>query len=228
MNIAICKNNNEVEQKIVNEIPVIIIKNFEKEEVCNQMRCSAHLFSKQNSPKLGCRFQETFWQIDVLPSKVLTDRIFRTWCIFPSDDLPIVNSTASVFKKMELFQKKYLGVESFINDTVQRRPQIIHYPVGGGFFDWHSHSRLPTNYGLILNLSKKGRDFNVGQTEIKAENGEVIKVEDYADIGDLILFRYDLPHRVAPCDSDQDLMFSENGRWTAVLPLIDSTRADLA
>ena len=117
--------------------------------------------------------------------------------------------------------KKYLGIEKFINDKVQRRPQLLHYPVGGGFFDWHTHPRFPNNYGLILNLSKKGRDFNAGQTEVKIENGEIIKVEDYADIGDLILFRYDLLHRVSPCDSDRDLVFSEGGRWTAILPLLE-------
>ena len=224
MNIKICENDdNKITQYIADEIPLIIVKNFEKESVCNSVRQSAHLFSKQNSPKLGDRFIETFWRIDVLPSKVMTDRIFRSWYIFPGDNLPIVNSTMMMFEKMGFFQKKYLGIEKFINDKVQRRPQILHYPTGGGFFDWHMHHRFPNNYGLILNLSKKGRDFNKGQTEVKMESGEVLKVEDYADIGDLILFRFDLSHRVAPCDPDQDLIFSEKGRWTAVLPLMDST-----
>ena len=222
MNPKICENgDNKITQYIADEIPVIIVNNFEKESVCNYIRQSAHLFSKQNSPKLGDQFTETFWRIDVLPSKVITDRIFRTYCILPGDELPIVNSTLPIFEKMELFQKKYLGIEKFINDKVKRRPQILHYPLGGGFFDWHAHPRFPNNYGLILNLSKKGRDFNAGQTEVKTENGEIIKVEDNADIGDLILFRYDLLHRVAPCDSDQDLVFSERGRWTAILPLLE-------
>ena len=227
INVAICGiDDNKITQYIEDEIPVIIVKNFEKESVCNNVRQSVHFFKKQNSPKLGDRFTETFWQISVLPSKAITDRIFRTCLIFPDDELPVVNLTMPIFKKMESFQKKYLGIEKFINDKVQGRPQIIHYPIGGGFFDWHTHPRFPTNYGLILNLSKKGRDFNFGQTEIKTENGEIIKVEKYADIGDLILFRYDLSHRVAPCDPDQDLVFSEKGRWTAVLPLLEKKTTD--
>ena len=142
-------------------------------------------------------------------------------CIYPNEIIPIVNQTDTIFKKMELLQNKYLGVNHFINNKVQRRPQIIHYPQGGGFFDWHEHPRFPTNYGLILNLSKKGRDFKEGGTEFRLENSEIIRTEDYADIGDLILFRYDLPHCVSKCDSSMDLCFSKKGRWTAVLPLLD-------
>lgn len=222
MNIAVCENNNlEIKNQIKAKAPVIIIKNFADKEVCNKVVESAHLFTKKNKPKIGNRFIETFWQIDVLPSRVQTDRIFRSLCIYPNDNIPIVNQTEIIFKKMELLQNECLEVEKFLNDRVKRRPQIIHYPQGGGFFDWHKHPRFPTNYGLILNLSKKGRDFEKGGTEFKIETGEKISTEEYADIGDLILFRYDLPHSVSKCDSDEDLSFSKKGRWTAVLPLLD-------
>ena len=36
-----------------------------------------------------------------------------------------------------------------------RRFQFIHYPKGGGFFDWHEHPRYPVNYGMILNRVKR-------------------------------------------------------------------------
>jgi len=174
INVAICGiDDNKITQYIEDEIPVIIVKNFEKESVCNNVRQSVHFFKKQNSPKLGDRFTETFWQISVLPSKAITDRIFRTCLIFPDDELPVVNLTMPIFKKMESFQKKYLGIEKFINDKVQGRPQIIHYPIGGGFFDWHTHPRFPTNYGLILNLSKNKNTVNL---EI-SDNGQGIRKE---------------------------------------------------
>ena len=228
MKLVICENNDDIRKQIINETPVIIIKHFEKEEVCNTVIKSAHVFTKKNKPKIGNRFKETFWQFDVLPTKVLTERIFRTLCIHSSDKLPIVELTRMIFEKMALFQDKFLSIEESLNDKIQRKPQIIHYPIGGGFFDWHTHPRFPTNYGLILNLSKKGRDFNEGQTEIKVNRKAIIKVDKYADIGDLILFRYDLPHRVAPCDPREDLIFSSKGRWTAILPLLDASRQEVS
>ena len=99
-------------------------------------------------------------------------------------------------------------------------PIVIHYPIGGGFIQWHSHPRFPNNYGLILNLTQKGEHFDKGGfTEIVSTDGEVIKLEEHCNAGDLVLFKYDLKHRVAPCDSDKDLTFAANGRWTAILPI---------
>ena len=222
--IIITKKSPEITQHISNEAPVILVKNFIEEDICNHVRESSHLFTKKNTPKIGDRNKETFWRIDVLPSKVETERIFRTLCIFPEDKLSIVKTTNPVFNKMAEFQDEYLELGSHINSDIQRRPQILHYPVGGGFFDWHTHPRFPNNYGLILNLSKKDRDFKQGQTEVILDNKKVIKLDDYTDIGDLILFRYDLTHRVAPCDPEEDLVFSDKGRWTAVLPLLSNER----
>ena len=223
MQIINLSDVNRIKELISKEESVFIIKNFEKAEKCDYIKQEAYSFCKNNEPRLGDRFLETFYQIDVLPSGVATNRIFRSLCIYPSDTLPIVDISEPLFTKMHSFQKIYLGCGEYINENVKIRPQIIHYPPGGGWFDWHSHPRKPTNYGLIVNLSKKHRDFNIGQTEIVGDDGELIKVDDYADIGDLILFRYDLLHRVAPCDPEKDLTFSLDGRWTAVLPLMDSS-----
>jgi len=88
-----------------------------------------------------------------------------------------------------------------------------------GFFDWHSHPRFPVNYGLILNLSEKCVNLNEGATEIIRNNGDKICVEDFSDIGDLILFKFDLKHRVAPCNPKDDMVFDVNGRWTALMPI---------
>jgi len=222
MQIVNLSDVDKIKELISKDEPVFIIKNFEKAEKCDFIKREAHLFCKNNEPRLGNRFLETFYQIDVLPSGVETDRIFRSLCIYPEDIFPIVDISESLFTKMYSFQKTYLGCGKYINGNVKTRPQILHYPQGGGWFDWHKHLRKPTNYGLIVNLSKKHRDFNTGQTEVVNDDGELIKVDDYADIGDLILFRYDLLHRVAPCDPEKDLAFSLAGRWTAVLPIMSS------
>jgi hypothetical protein len=102
-NVVNCEiNDNKVSENIVDEIPVIIAKHFEKEYACNSIRKYAHDFSKKNNPKLGHRLKETFWQMDVLPSKVITDRIFRTFCIVPDDKLIIVNKSMPILPLLEI------------------------------------------------------------------------------------------------------------------------------
>ena len=66
------------------------------------------------------------------------------------------NREFCTFEKMSTFQSKFVTNTDRIGKGEKRYSKIIHYPPGGGFFDWHTHPRFPTNYGLILNLSKKG------------------------------------------------------------------------
>ena len=196
--------------------PVIVIKNFENENELNNIRKSLHNHTKEIPYRLGDQFSETFVQMDVLPSKVQTHRIFRTFFFSKDDGSNIFSLTRPIFQKLKSFHNQYLAYEDFSPNQYSILEQVIHYPKGGGFFDWHVHTRFPVNYGVILILAKKDRDFKVGQTEIKVNN-DIINIDDFADIGDLALFRFDLEHRVAPCDPREDLTFSDNGRWTAVL-----------
>jgi len=71
---------------------------------------------------------------------------------------------------------------------------------------------------LILYLSEKGKDYKHGDTEFKDVDGSILTAQD-ARKGDLVLFKFDLPHRVSPCDPDEDLCFGRNGRWSLVLPI---------
>ena len=48
---------------------------------------------------------------------------------------------------------------------------------------------------------------------------EALSVEDHLHDRMLILFRYDLKHRVAPCDPAKQLTFDTNGKWSAILPI---------
>lgn len=130
-----------------------------------------------------------------------------------------LDEVSEIYKPMKNFQSEYVIDASDIKENQIRRFQFIHYPKGGGYFDWHEHPRYPVNYGLILNLSKKGFNFDEEATEIERNNGERICVEDVSDIDDLILFRYDLRYRVAPCNPHDDLVFDSNGRWTAIMPI---------
>lgn len=71
----------ELKRLIKADEPVIVIKNFENELILNNIRKTLHAHTIGNPYKLGDMFTETFVQLDVLPSKVLTNRIFRTFIL---------------------------------------------------------------------------------------------------------------------------------------------------
>jgi hypothetical protein len=50
-------------------------------------------------------------------------------------------------------------------------------------------------------------------------DGEIVDIEPFHDLGDIGLFRFDLPHWVSPIDIEQAMdETSARGRWTLVLP----------
>jgi hypothetical protein len=126
-----------------------------------------------------------------------------------------------VFERLSVFQNQLTGQNGAFEanaDGRKQRPQIIHYPSGGGMFGRHSHPLEPQRIGLILGLSKRGQDFTSGGTGFEVD-GQRYDTEDCHDIGDLILFRYDCPHWVTAVD--QGVKFDpslQRGRRTAILP----------
>jgi hypothetical protein len=98
------------------------------------------------------------------------------------------------------------------------RPWAMYYPAGGGRFEWHEHPKAPQQVGLIAAMSEVGTDFRSGGTEFRTPSG-VVDTSAAHDIGDLCLFRYDLPHRVTPVDPERERRWDGAGRWTLVIPV---------
>ncbi len=196
---------------------VFIIENFVDTELC----CSVVNLSHRLMRDLPHRAMNkgVFYSFDVLPQNTETERIFRTLQIDEFSDDLINGPIHKLFSLMEDFQSSLISKGIPVEEDKKKHHQIIHYPKGGGFFDWHEHPRFPVNYGMICNLSEKGKNFDEGATEIIGSKGDLICVEEFSNIGDLILFKYDLRHRVAPCNPEDDLVFDTNGRWTAILPI---------
>lgn len=96
------------------------------------------------------------------------------------------------------------------------RPWAMYYPAGGGSFGWHEHRLEPTRVGLILAMSQIGVDFRCGGTEFKTPFG-LVDVAAHHDIGDVCMFRYDLPHCVAAVDPERELTWDGSGRWTFLI-----------
>ncbi len=100
-------------------------------------------------------------------------------------------------------------------------PQVTHYPLGGSFFGRHWHPLNPQKVGTILALNQYGKDYNSGGTGYVI-NDHIVETEGFQDVGDLILFRYDLPHWVSPSSfADRFSWDDPAGRWVAILPFYD-------
>jgi hypothetical protein len=99
------------------------------------------------------------------------------------------------------------------------RLKILHYPAGGGFLEEHIHPLEPQRVGLVLSASKLDKDVGTGGTYFLSPFGRV-EAAAYHDIGDLILFRYDIPHGVSRVDENRSLDWqSATGKWSIVLDL---------
>lgn len=99
------------------------------------------------------------------------------------------------------------------------RIKVLHYPSGGGFLTEHAHPRLPQHIGLITSLSRINVDLKTGGTTFRTPFG-LVDTHDTHDIGDVIIFRYDLPHAVTLVDEGNELDWnSDAGKWSFVLDL---------
>ena len=126
-----------------------------------------------------------------------------------------------IFSAMRDLQNSVGGTNAQFEPDAEMRflhPQVIQYPSGGGFFDEHVHPLEPQRVGLITGLSEKGRDFSKGGTCFRVDGVEY-GFEDTHAMGDIILFRYDIPHWISPIDESESLDWTRKaGRWTMVLP----------
>tara|TARA_B100000686_G_C16435814_1_gene784451 strand:- start:3 stop:713 length:711 start_codon:yes stop_codon:yes gene_type:complete len=209
---------------------LLIIKNFIDSDFMN-IRKQLLLFSDSEKEVIEpTNFKSSWHRYDVLPKKSVTKHITHFYNFNLSKpynlDFSLYFELRIIFTKMLLIQNALAGTTATLcnsyskknNDRPILRPQIIHYPKGGGSFDKHNHPYLPQKYGLILLLSQKNKDYMSGGTRVYIDNN-VIDTSEYANQGDLIIFKYDLPHDITPCDPHEELDFDRiDGRWTAILP----------
>lgn len=125
------------------------------------------------------------------------------------------------FDPLRVLQNRLTGHRAEFGGTGEGpalHPQIIQYPLGGGLFGRHIHPLSPQRIGLIAGLSVRGVDYGKGGTCFLAGD-TIIDLDTRHDLGDVALFRFDIPHWVNPSDlSDKFDWNSERGRWTMVLP----------
>jgi hypothetical protein len=146
-----------------------------------------------------------FGDIDMLPSHIKT---------------PVHGVFTSMIGLYNQLTEQDAGIDTIFRNTKKIRPQFIQYPVGGGMFATHIHEYDPQKLGFVLAISKRGRDFQEAGTGFEAPDGSIVDTSTVHDIGDLLIFRYDLKHWVTACDINSPLDDTlSSGRWTAAIPI---------
>jgi hypothetical protein len=164
-----------------------------------------------------------YHRIDGDPAKSSAPHIHHHFNFNRIDRLsePLKSRLFLIYDLMRVLQNRIAGTSAQFSPTGDKyklRPQVIHYPAGGGFFAEHVHSLEPQRVGMILALSQRGADHVTGATTFAIGN---IKIDSSPthDCGDIILFRYDIPHAVTPVDPHKTINWNSSaGRWSMVLP----------
>ena len=116
------------------------------------------------------------------------------------------------------YYNRLVGSDAGFEAQQRIHPQIIHYPAGAGHFAKHVHELKPQRIGVVTSLSSRGTDHREGGTGFEIE-GALLDTSPFHDSGDVVLFRYDLPHWVSAVDiEDAYDPSSPRGRWTLVIP----------
>ena len=96
---------------------------------------------------------------------------------------------------------------------------IVQYPQGGGYIQAHDHindgSLVPlTN---VTCMSEKGKDYESGGLFFLDEYGNKVYIDDYLEIGDVVVTYKKQVHGVEPIDPNVEADWSsEKGRWSIV------------
>lgn len=192
---------------------IVIFKNLFPGDILENLKNFAYEFGKSNEQKVA---PGTIHHIILsgISERQKTPHSYHSYN-FHRDLIHSNNENIRLLK--EVFEP-IVGFQNQLTentyDSISLHPQIIHYPSGGGFLGKHVHPFLPQKIGLILSLSEKNEDFITGGASFEID-GVILDTQDVHNIGDLILFRFDVPHWVSPVDKNANLTtWNKEGYWT--------------
>lgn len=206
---------------------IVIIKDLFSPEELQELKKAAVAWGKEVTPATQDDFKGNYHSMKAKVSNlqqsphVFHDYNFNDLTKLPED---FSKKMSTVFESLRVFYNSLTGYTApfgFIEGAPYFHPQLIHYPLGGGFFGRHNHNLLPQKIGFILSLSDYGTDYKNGGTCFVV-NDEVIDIEGKLDIGDLCLWPNDVDHWVKQSSlEDQFDWHSIKGRWVATLAYFD-------
>lgn len=140
----------------------------------------------------------------------------------------------TIFRKMTLVRNRLINREdeyatTKIEDNGMWTATRVHqYPVGGSFFSGHKDFVIADVsdkvgekefYHIIVNMTKKGKDFETGGGYVEIDNNRY-NLDDIFEVGDIIIYDRNSIHGVEEIDPHKKLDISTfNGRVTAFVSL---------
>ena len=225
--------NNRIEVKysseemadFINDGKILIINSpFDKEDIL-KLRHDLHEWGCETEQQNPQRAADTvcFHRIDHNHPKMSVKRIAHFFRFSYSYKDQFVN-LFNFMHPINLLRNAIAGLSpdyTFYktDDGFLSQPSALHYPAGGGYLQAHQDPIQPQRVEVVMLMSQKGKDFKEGGLMIQ-DNGVWKDVEDSAQLGDIILFCPNIPHKVETIDPDKTLDWkSESGRWILFSPI---------
>ena len=213
---------------LLSEGRIVVLKSAFSAEAMLAFRNALRRWSNENPPYPHGKSPNStpdanYHRIDDGSYKSAIDHVFHQYAFNTLERLEdyVREPVKSVGGAMLQLQNA-VGETDFAFSLQGMRLKVLHYPSGGGFLNQHVHPREPQRVGLILSLTRNGKDIRSGGTIFVSPFGVVDIAADH-DIGDIALFRYDLPHGITAIDEDRTIDWdSDAGKWSVVLELRDT------
>jgi len=213
----------EIEDLAFNQKKIVILKEVFPKNLIEEVKGLTFEWAQKNPPLTVDDFTTNYHCMRAKVSNlqqsphVFHDYNFNDFSIL---DENFREKLLKIFEPLRILYNQLTSYDvqfEVLEDEPYIHPQIIHYPLGGGFFGRHNHNLLPQKVAFILAMSKYGKDYPNGGTCFEIEN-EVVDIEGLQDIGDLLIWRFDHDHWVKQSDlSDKFDWNAKAGRWVATL-----------
>jgi hypothetical protein len=221
----------EIEPRKVAELvasrQIVILKNVFTEDELLDLRSEVLAWGKEREPVNFDDFTQNYHSRRAKVSNIQqSPHVFHDYNFNNFDVLPenMRAKLTNVFETMRVLYDELTDRQTKLGIAETGpyfHPQVIHYPLGGGFFGRHNHNLKPQIVGFILMMSKYGVDYKAGGTCFEID-GKTVDIEGQHDIGDLCLWRNDLDHWVKQSPLDDKFSWdSEKGRFVATLAYFD-------
>lgn len=212
----------EIVQQVADK-RIVIIKDLFPEAMLRELREEVAIWAAQTEPATSDDFRGNYHSKKAKVSNLQqTPHVFHDYNFNNFDTLPatLQEKMLRVFDPLRIFYNELTAYNvpfGYLEGVAYLHPQLIQYPIGGGFFGRHNHNLLPQQIGFILSLSRYGVDYKGGGTCFVID-GETVDMEAHQDIGDLVLWPNDVDHWVKQSPLDDWFSWDYNkGRWIATL-----------
>jgi len=217
----------EVAEVVLHEKKIVLLKNVFPEKMLMEIRQALLKWGRETAALSVDDFEGNYHRYRAMVSRL--NKFPHVFHDYNFNDFSKLDNNLST-KLYALFEPLRVLYNSLVSYDLKfeipgsgpyLHPQVIQYPVGGGFFGRHWHELLPQKLGFIVSMSRYGVDYPNGGPVFEI-NGEIVDLEGTHDMGDICVWRYDYHHWVKQSDlKDKFDWNSENGRWVATLPFYE-------